>query len=240
MASDNGKINESRGLVRHRALQMALVVLRIALAALIVASGVTAYRVWRIASEFPGIAVSRELDEPPKRVGIIAGHLESDSGAVCPDGLREVDITTAIARRVSGMLQALGHEVEVLPEYSARLAGYAADALVSIHADSCLQEYSGFKVARAAQSAISEQENRLVDCLYEEYAEYTGLSRDPDHITDDMLAYHAFYEIAPQTPAVIIEIGYMGGDRRLLTRQPAKVARGIVAGILCFLERGGD
>jgi N-acetylmuramoyl-L-alanine amidase len=52
-----------------------------------------------------------------------------------------------------------------------------------------------------------------------------------------MTSYHAFSEIDPNTPAVIIEAGYMNQDRELLTKDPARVARGITAGIMCYLNR---
>jgi N-acetylmuramoyl-L-alanine amidase len=51
-----------------------------------------------------------------------------------------------------------------------------------------------------------------------------------------MTEYHAFYEIAPETPAAIIEVGFMNADRRLLTRKQDVVARGIVNGIKKFIE----
>jgi N-acetylmuramoyl-L-alanine amidase len=50
-----------------------------------------------------------------------------------------------------------------------------------------------------------------------------------------MTEYHAFYEIEPQTPAAIIETGFMDADRRLLTKHPDRIAQGIVDGLLCFL-----
>ena len=39
------------------------------------------------------------------------------------------------------------------------------------------------------------------------------------------------------TPDVIIETGYMNQDRELLTKHPAVVAKGITAGIMCYLNR---
>jgi hypothetical protein len=51
-----------------------------------------------------------------------------------------------------------------------------------------------------------------------------------------MREYHAFYEIAPETPGAIIEIGFMGDDRYLLLFQQERVATGIVEGLVCFLE----
>lgn len=171
------------------------------------------------------------------RIGIIAGHYGSDSGAVCPDGLQEVEITIGIATRVVAMLQQYGWEVDLLEEFDSRLHGYVADALVSIHADSCdFPEKTGYKVARVESSYIPELEDRLVDCLIDEYARFTSLQFDAHTITYDMTHYHAFYEINPSTPGAIIETGFMARDRELLTQGQDIVARGIVEGVLCFVE----
>ena len=93
-----------------------------------------------------------------KRVGIVAGHMGSDSGAICPDGLQEVDINRAIATRVVERLnQDLGWQADLLEEFDEKLNGYSADALLSIHADSCnVPGRSGFKVARVESSYNSE------------------------------------------------------------------------------------
>ncbi|RLC70386.1 MAG: hypothetical protein DRI52_07175 [Chloroflexi bacterium] len=174
---------------------------------------------------------------PPRRVGIVAGHWQYDSGAVCPDGLTEVEINLDVARRVAAFLIQAGYNVEVLTEFSPKLEGYQADALVSIHADSCnIPEASGFKVARVLQSAVPTEEDHLVECLRKEYERTTGLYFHKNSITYDMQEYHAFYEIAPETPGAIIEVGFMGADRALLTKHPDLVAEGIARGIICFLE----
>jgi N-acetylmuramoyl-L-alanine amidase len=173
----------------------------------------------------------------PLKVGVVAGHWKSDAGAVCSDGLQEVTINLDIASRVVAVLQYEGYEAELLPEFSDQLEGYMADAFVSIHADSCnIPEASGFKVARVAASAIPEQEDRLVACLIREYGESTGLPVHEHSITYDMTVYHAFSEIHPETPAAIIELGFMGADREMLTENAFEVARGVVRGIVCFLE----
>ena len=167
----------------------------------------------------------------------MAGHWRSDSGAVCPDGLQEVTINLDVASRVVAILQYEGYDAEILPEFSDKLEGYEADAFVSIHADSCdVPEASGFKVARVASSAIPEEEDRLVACLIREYGEATGLYFHKNSITYDMTKYHAFNEIASKTPGAIIEIGFMGADRELLTEHSYEVAQGIARGIACFLE----
>ena len=173
----------------------------------------------------------------PLKVGVVAGHWKSDAGAVCPDGLQEVTINLDIASRVVAVLQDEGYEAELLPEFSDQLEGYRADAFISIHTDSCnVPEASGFKVARVAASAIPEEEDRLVACLIQEYGEATGLPLHGYSITYDMTVYHAFNEIHPETPAAIIELGFMGADREMLTENAFEVAQGVVRGIVCFLE----
>jgi N-acetylmuramoyl-L-alanine amidase len=170
-------------------------------------------------------------------VGVVAGHWQYDSGAVCPDGLREVDLTLPVAQRVAEILRWRGYQVDLLGEYDAALTDYRADAFISIHADSCdIPGASGFKVARVENSFVPEEEDRLVDCLWETYAAATGLAPHPASITPDMRHYHAFRKISPYTPGAIIEMGFMLDDRWLLENQPEEIATGIVEGVVCFLE----
>ncbi len=176
-----------------------------------------------------------------RHIGIVAGHSGSDAGAVCPDGLTEAQVNLAIAEAVVREVEARGATADLLAEFDERLSGYRADAFVSIHADSCEVDLSGYKVA-GLEDARNSASARLVECLWREYERATGLPRHPDTITYDMSQYHAFREIAGTTPAAIIEIGFLKADRDLLTRQPQRVAAGIVAGIECFLqnrEQGG-
>ena len=174
-----------------------------------------------------------------KRVGIIAGHSgpEDDPGAVCENGLREADVNLAVARLTAAWLRDEGYEVDLLEEFDSKLQGYEADALVAIHADSCVaKELSGFKVARAVDSAIPQAEDKLVQCLYKEYEAATGLLPHPSTITDDMENYHAFHEIKLQTPGVIIELGFLSVDGHILANETDRMAYGIVSGLRCFLE----
>jgi N-acetylmuramoyl-L-alanine amidase len=183
-----------------------------------------------VANRLAGLGPSR-----PK-VGLVAGHWQSDSGAVCPDGLQEVEINLAVARKVAALVRAAGYQVEVLPEYSPKLNGYRADVFLSIHSDSCVGHVSGFKVARMTHSAVPELEDRLVQSIETSYHEATGLAPHPDTITRDMLEYHALRRIAPETPGAILECGFMGGDRYLLTEEQDRVAAGIANGLSAFLR----
>ena len=186
------------------------------------------------------------LDAPPAptiagHVGIVAGHAGYDPGAVCADGLTEAEVNLAIATIVVELLGQQGYQVDLLDEFDDRLSGYRADALVSIHADSCqVPGASGFKVARITDSAIPEAEDRLVDCLYRQYEAITGLPRHPNSITDNMTNYHAFREIDSYTPGAIIETGFLLEDQPWIVRRPRLVAGGITAGVICFLKGEGQ
>jgi N-acetylmuramoyl-L-alanine amidase len=169
-------------------------------------------------------------------VGLLAGHWQSDSGAVCDDGLREVDITLDVTRRVANLLRRQGYQVQVLPEYAAQLDGFRAEVFLAIHADSCI-DMSGFKIARMTQADDPAQERLLVETLGEAYAQATGLQPHPNTITEDMRQYHALRRISPQTPGAIIEIGFMGGDRYLLTQEPERAAVGIANGLIAFMRQ---
>ncbi len=172
----------------------------------------------------------------PPRIGIIAGHWQYDPGATCPDGLREIDITVPVAREVVYILTQRGYEVEMLPEYPDNLAGYRAVAFVSLHVDSCIPELSGFKIAGRPEGPAAIESARLVDCLTRAYAAATGLEFHENTITPAMTEYHAFHRLDPSTPAAIVELGFMGGDRELLTAHQDQVAQGIAEGIASFLS----
>lgn len=181
--------------------------------------------------------------QPDYHVGLVVGHWGYDTGAVCPSSLgghKEVDINYTVADLTQQYLRAYGVTVDLLKEFDDELEGYEANALISIHADTC--EYidghtSGFKIAETSANQRPEEATRLLMCLENRYAAATNLTLDSNRITIDMTKYHAFGEIHPNTPAVIIETGYMNGNRVLLTENPAKVARGIADGIMCYLKR---
>lgn len=187
------------------------------------------------------IATSAPSAGKPK-IGIVAGHWGHDTGAVCDDGLREVDINLEVAKRVVQILRAHNYDVDLLQEFDSRLPAYRSDALVSIHADSCMEftdatpPASGYKVARVANSMVPEQEDRLVECITNRYVARTAMFFHANSITDDMSHYHTFYEIDGQTPGAIIETGFMFADRQMLTTQAGLVAQGIAEGITCFIE----
>lgn len=183
------------------------------------------------------------------RIGIIAGHsgppagVDSgvDPGAVCPDGLTELEINEGVAREVVASLRRLEYEVDLLQEFDDRLNGYQADILLSIHTNDC-QDYgygaTGFNAASAfARQSTAGADELLLTCLIDHYGQTTGL---PFHqgITEDMTNYHTFGEVSGDTPTAIIELGFMRSDREILTTNRPLLAQGIVNGILCYLRPG--
>jgi N-acetylmuramoyl-L-alanine amidase len=173
------------------------------------------------------------------RIGLVAGHYGSDPGAVCSNGVTEAELNLEIATMAQKQLADLGYEVDLLEEFDSRLTGYQGAVVLSIHLDSC--EYindqaTGFKVAAALSTQDVSDSQRLVACISDRYSKVTGLPYHSGSVTDDMTYYHAFYEIAPETRAAIIEAGFMNMDYRFLTEKTDLVAEGIVSGILCYIN----
>ncbi|MBI3942406.1 MAG: N-acetylmuramoyl-L-alanine amidase, partial [Chloroflexi bacterium] len=170
------------------------------------------------------------------KIGIVAGHWKSDSGAVCPDGLQEAQINLSVAQKVVGLLASGGYDAELLAEFDPRISGFVADAFLSIHSDSCVTNVSGFKISRYSLSKNPKVDDRLVDCLYTEYGKATGLPRHVASVTLNMLHYHGLRDKSPATPGAIIELGFLGSNRDVLTGKQDVMAGGLVKGLECFLQ----
>jgi len=187
----------------------------------------------------PTLEWSTPTPRPRPRIGIVVGHWgdNNDPGAVCPDGLTELQVNQAVASRVQQRLVDAGFDVDLLKEFDPLLNGYRALALVSIHADSCQyvnDEATGYKVAPSMENRRPERTARLTSCLRYRYEEATGLEPH-NSITIDMSSYHAFDEIDIDTPAAIIETGFLNLDRQILTQEPNRIADGISNGVLCYI-----
>ncbi len=187
-----------------------------------------------------------------KRIGILSGHRGKsatggrDPGAVCEDEygnsfLEEADINFGVATRVVASLESMNYAVELLDEYDPRLNDYRADALVSIHANTCFDfgEYvSGFIVAISEARPEFGADAFLRECIGENFGARVPLPRSYN-VTEDMTEYHVWRKIHPLTPGMIIEMGYLLADQDVLTEDPNRLARAITDGILCFIENIG-
>jgi N-acetylmuramoyl-L-alanine amidase len=223
--------------IRYHALLLAGRLMLVVASAALLAAGLIGWRLYVAGQSAASVAGTLPAAANVAGVGLVAGHAGYDSGAVCPDGWTEADVNRIIAEEVQSLLERRGYQVDLLQEFDERLSGYRADALVSIHADSCdVPGATGFKVARVTDSRIPAAEDRLVACLYQEYEAVTDMARHPGSITDDMTSYHAFREIDSYTPGAIIETGFLLDDRDIIIERPKLAARGIAAGVVCFLE----
>ena len=172
----------------------------------------------------------------PLRIGIIAGHKGSDSGAVCADGLTEAEVNENIANQVVAYLQSRDIKTDLLEEFDPRLGSYGGTAVISIHSDSC--DYindlaTGYKVAGSSLTDSSA----LQACVEQTYSQTTNLPYHANTITPHMTDYHVFRTIPVGVPAIIIEVGFMNLDRALLTNTPDIPASGIIQGIECYLAQ---
>jgi N-acetylmuramoyl-L-alanine amidase len=193
-------------------------------------------------SDLPAIAeatAESAISSLPSNIGIVAGHYGYDSGAVCSNGTTEAELNLEIATLVQKKLTDLGYTVDLLGEFDDRLDGYRASVLLSIHLDSCQyinDQATGFKVAAALSDQNAAASQKLTSCISDQYGETTGLAYHAGSVTDDMTYYHAFSEIDGRTPAAIIEAGFLNMDYRFITEDTERIADGIVAGLLCFLN----
>ena len=175
-----------------------------------------------------------------REIALISGHAGFDSGAVCEDErgrvtLTEAEINADIAKLVAKRLRKAGADVVILEEYDDRLENLEADLLISLHADSCI-DASGYKAAVDERSTISTADASLLNCIDTFYPETTALSHHANSVTHDMTQYHAFRRIDATTPAAILEMGFLGGDKQLLTRSQQYVAKGVSDSVLCFFD----
>jgi N-acetylmuramoyl-L-alanine amidase len=189
-----------------------------------------------LGNETGGDAAAVVPGQPLHRIGLIAGHKDNDSGAVCEDGLTEAEVNLNIAQQVAIALASQGVASDILAEFDPRLPSYQGNALISIHADSCdylNDQATGFKLASTSfnDSSVLEQ------CILQQYYLTTGLAYHANTITPHMTDYHAFREIDSALPALIIEVGFMNLDREILTSGSAILVDGLVQGIMCSLEK---
>ena len=156
--------------------------------------------------------------------------------------LREETINFAVATRVVDNLEALNFAVDMLDEFDPRLVDYRADALVSIHANSCIdfgELVTGFIVSKSDARPETGNDVFLRECIALNYEANLPLPRSYNE-TEDMLNNHAWRKIHPLTPGVILEMGFMLADKEILTTQHDLLAHAITMGILCYIENAAS
>ena len=184
-------------------------------------------------------------------IGIHAGHGNGDPGApLCaeseeiPGIASEADITLAVANKVVTLLRDVkGYDVVLFRGNDSGAQGFRGDAFVSLHCDQCAPGAEGYKVSRygggpgTGLSGSGDASDRLVQALWDQFGEATGLERDtsPGHFPDQMRNYYLLGWIDPATPGAIIEMGWLSGDWHALAYEQEVLALGVANGILAFL-----
>lgn len=175
-----------------------------------------------------------------RRIGLLAGFWRSGHGKTCEDGLKEEEVTLAVVERAALLLNEAGYQVDVFEENDTDFLNYKGVALIAIYTGDCGNppaSTSGFMIASELKPAFPEKSNNLAACLAEKYANSTGLTFTYQIIPPDQPLSALFRQVDPTTPTVMIKIGALGADRDLLTKQTQKVAAGISAGLLCYIEQ---
>lgn len=188
----------------------------------------------------------------PVRVGLQVGHLDA---ALQPDeladlrystgahasGFDEVDVNLAVVEALAARLAGRGIEVDVLP--ATIPAGYSADLVLAVHADSSLDpQRSGYKSAHFLP-ARNPREALLKVAIDRAMFQATRMADDDRNVSGNMLHYYAFnsarfrHSVAARTPALLVELGYLSNasDLKLLT-QPDLLAAALEYGVLGYLS----
>lgn len=189
----------------------------------------------------------------PTRIALQAGHWKRSEVPDEQDNLRhnnaagngfsewEVNLAIAEAARTLLLEADPSYVVDILPTTVPQ--EYHADVFVSIHADSNPNKATrGYKAASPRRDRTGDAD-RLAAVLVREYAEVTGLPRDPN-LTSGMRGYYAFnwckydHSLHPMTVGALLETGFLtnAGDVSVIGRDAALAARGIVNGIVAYLE----
>lgn len=191
----------------------------------------------------------------PVRVGLQVGHLDA---ALQPDelaalrystgahhaGLDEVTVNAAVVEALATRLRARGAVVDV---FGATVpAGYRADLVLAVHADSNVDPTrSGYKSAHF-WPARNPREPLLKLAVDRAVFGSTALADDDANVSANMFEYYAFnharfeHAVARRTPALLVELGYLSNprDRGALLR-PDGLAAALEAGLVAYLRVTG-
>lgn len=205
--------------------------------------------------EFPEPVSIFNITTRPVKVALQIGHLNvsehpdelanlrQNTGGLAR-GVAEIDVNKTVAYIVKKQLEYYGLSVELLP--ATVPPNYTADVFVSIHADSSTDERRrGYKSAFALPER-NTSDKLLKSLIDESFFNASGLPDDHINVSSNMTEYYAFnrskftHSIASETPALIIEMGYLSHKKDIVflkdTKRPATA---LTEGILKFLNTTG-
>jgi hypothetical protein len=176
------------------------------------------------------------------RIGLQVGHWQA-AQAPAPfntqlgasgGGKSEAEVNLAIAEAAAAELRAAGYVVDLLPTVIP--AGYQADLVVAIHADGGAASARGFFVDHSSRPTTAVNEARLAEALTGAY-KAAGIP-NVDRSTVNSRQYYGYLSVAPTTPMVLIETGFLTSalDRTVLVQQPTLAGQAIARGIQSYLQ----
>lgn len=177
-----------------------------------------------------------------KLIVIDAGHGGKDPGAISKiNGLKEKDLVLPIALKMKQRLEALGFRVYLTRDYDTYIGLYSradianslkADAFVSLHANSAVQEAQGVEMLYAPDQRDSLS---LAKRLQQALLQATG-ARDRGIVPRANLAVLKRTEM----PAVLAEIGFLSNPSevsRLATSEyRQRIVEGLTQGIANYFQ----
>ncbi len=191
----------------------------------------------------------------PPRIGLQVGHLDAaampaelsklrTSTGATAGGLEEVDVNHAVVRALASRLRRDGFKVDV---FDATVPPrYRADLVLAVHADASPDpSREGYKSAHFLP--LRNRRDPLLK-LDIDRAMLTGtpLGDDDRNVSLDMLKYYAFnarrfrHALAPGTPALIVELGYLTNPRdRAYLERPQRAAQVLADGVVSYLHDVG-
>ena len=101
---------------------------------------------------FASTLTGQPIRDGNNAIAIVSGHWESDTGSVCPNGLREDEVNAEIANLIERNLADKDLTVDEFIEFDQRLLEYDGDAIVVLHTGTCqyINDYvTGFYVTGA-------------------------------------------------------------------------------------------
>lgn len=175
-----------------------------------------------------------------KRIIVDAGHGGTDVGAIGPSGVREAQVTLAVARRLKEELNALGAEVRMprnsdtfisLKQRVATANAWPAQLFVSVHCNS-----AGSAAAHGTETfyhRTGDGSSRMAASVLRDFSQATKL--------DSRGVKNANFYVIKHTkmPAVLHELAFVSNpkEEKLLASADfqAKAAKAIANGIRSFV-----
>ncbi len=191
----------------------------------------------------------------PPRIGLQVGHLDAaampaelsklrTSTGATAGGLEEVDVNHAVVRALAARLRRDGFKVDV---FDATVPPrYRADLVLAVHADASPDPHrEGYKSAHFLPLRNRRDPLLKLDIDRAMLTE-TPLGDDDRNVSLDMLKYYAFnarrfrHALAPGTPALIVELGYLTNARdRAYLERPQRAAQVLADGVVSYLHDVG-